>query len=1186
MPYSEAQRAAIQTLDRNLLVVAGAGSGKTFVLVERFLYLLEQRPEWPLNALVAITFTQKAAGEMRNRVRRELERRANQPDLEMETRDLWLRHLAAMDSARIGTIHALCASILRANAAEAGIDPDFTVLDEVGAAILLESAVDSALGGLVRAADPAIALYDEYDARTIRSALMRAAPASVELPALPDDVLAFWQTAWTESAGLQLRRLRDDADFWAALAYQPQAGIPDGDKLANGWRDALDCGEILRTSDDLHACLNALTRIKALKINVGSKNAWGGQETLKAVKDCITLLRDRAEAVLALVGSPPGEVDQAAAALIPHWHRLIEAVKRTYADAKAAQSALDFDDLEARTRDLLTTYPSVRARYWGAEFKHLLVDEFQDTNARQWEIVNALADLDEGGRVFLVGDPKQSIYAFRGADVSVFEQVRADFRARPNAREIIMAESFRTHQRLIDGFNAWFAHVLRRETHSPVAPYQVNYDPLSASRTLDAEAPCVEWVLVDKGMLKGDADQEPQAARRWEARAVVERLRTIVETERWTVFDRETRQHRPIRYGDIALLFQAMTHAPLYEEALKAAGVRYVTVAGRGYYERQEVWDVLNLLRALYNPLDDLSLAAALRSPMFALSDEGLLALRLLDERAEKIPLWNALERAAADSGLLPGDDAAFAQYAWACLNELRQRVGRVSLAELLRAALDLTGYLAMLTGLPDGARRRGNVEKLIDKAAQSGSISLGAFALYLTDLSESETREGEAVLDAEGAVQLMTVHKSKGLEFPLVVLVDSSHRPRGADHTPVLIDPLVGMACKLSESAGDPESPDFEARAKPFAYRYSDKLRGMREEAERRRLLYVAVTRAQDYLIISGGYSAHKTEGIKAEGVLNWLFQAADLRQQAWEHEARIQAAWGTYRLHLPPQPNDDVAVRDAPFVDWNGLHSDEPISLAPVTPPLLADILRESDAPVRSLTATQIADLGAAFEALPNNQRPVFAERWRRAVLHNAPLHIERISDRSDRALRRRVGEIVHQLLCVRSPDDDPQSLKALIASYAWEYGIVDPTEREIVIKDSLAQFRRTAASDIHRWIAGAQQLYREVPFVFGTEKRVIHGVIDMLMQRDDGEWVIVDYKTSWIDRSPSAAQFIVHATRFTLQVGVYAAAVNELIGVVPRTFIHYIRYNYTVEIPEKQWRGVLDKLERYIGDLMGIG
>ena len=315
-----------------------------------------------------------------------------------------------------------------------------------------------------------------------------------------------------------------------------------------------------------------------------------------------------------------------------------------YRADKTERAALDFDDLEALTCDLLQD-DAVRDRYLGAEFRHVLVDEFQDTNAAQWAIIQRLADPAVPGCLFVVGDPKQSIYGFRGADVSVFEQVRGVIAAQGVAVDLDC--SFRSHRALVECQNALFERLLVRNAESPVSEYEVAFGGgMVAQRdAAPCDAPVIELVLIDKKRLTDD--EQDQAARRAEAREIARRLKQIVEVERRPIYDKQATLIRAIDYGDVALLLQALTHVTLYEEAFKAEGIPYLTIAGKGYFDRQEVWDLLNLLAALYNPADNLALAAALRSPLFSLSDDALLRLRRLrDASGGLIPLWDALDNA------------------------------------------------------------------------------------------------------------------------------------------------------------------------------------------------------------------------------------------------------------------------------------------------------------------------------------------------------------------------------------------------------------------------------------------------------------------------------------------------------------------------------------------------------------
>ncbi len=1109
MNFTDEQQQAIYTLNRDVIVFAGAGSGKTRVLVERYLALLDAHPDWPLGALVAITFTRKAAEEMRDRVRRELETRAPE-------------RLAQIDTMRIDTIHGMCAALLRANAAEAGIDPAFTVLDEVEAAILRDDVIEAVLTDLVAENDPALELVVEYDLLNLRAVL-----AGPMLPtALPDDLLAYWRSLWEDSmqAGREsFLRLVDEVG-----TSQP----PAEDKLGTHWQNCLDALNLL-ADGDAPTCLEALKVFAEVKLNVGSKSRWGSAEALAEAKSQLKLLREAAGDIIKTVGEPPSELDARAAELLQWWAALIERMETAYRAAKASNGWLDFDDLETHTRDLLRQYPHVAERYRGREFQHLLVDEFQDTNAVQWDIVRALAD-----SLFVVGDPKQSIYAFRGADVSVFNRVRRDIED-DGGVAVPLSQSFRTHAPLVGCFNRLFDTLLMRDDLSPVADFQVTLGkPMTAYRQDPPDTTAaLELILIDR--YDGDERINAEDRRHWEAYEIGLRLRQMVEGGQ-QVFDRETNMTRPIQYGDVAMLFQSLNPVEIYEDALKTLGIPYVTVAGRGYYNRQEVWDVLNLLSAVHNRADDLALAAALRSPLFSLSDDALLALRLTrDSEDNPATLWNALDQA---SDLLPADEVGRVRFARDTLYELQAMAGRVTISDLLRRALALTGYLAVLTGLPDGARRRGNVEKLLEKAETTGKVTLGAFSAYLREMSAREIREGEAPVETSGAVTLMSVHASKGLEYPLVVLTDASWERSNRGGLPLVHDPLVGLACRVY---------DGESLADTVAYRLARDLAGQRDAAERLRLLYVAMTRAQDRVIIAG-QAQMDDNGWTSRG---WLGQLLDAMQP--DGAAEFPYADVTVRLHAPQQrPDRQTPVPEA--VDREYAPTDpptEPVLLQPLPLPL--------DGAVYHLAASQIADLGG-MELADNEDERLF--HWKR-FLHDAPAQVEPVSDQHKTVTARSIGEIVHEALRYWRLSESGED--AMLRSYAWRHGITDSGQLDEAVRRSAGLLRRFRQSPMFRRIDTAVQVYRELPFIYSVDGYIIHGIIDVLFQEPDGHWVLVDYKTSAV----SGQEFERHSRRYHLQVGIYAeAAAAQLEGVVPEVNIHYIRYTQTVTVSESQWRAAL--------------
>lgn len=1164
------QRDAVEIHDQNLVVVAGAGSGKTRVLVERYVRLLEVNRDWSLTSLVAITFTRKAAGEMRDRVRQRLEEKLHTATDGIGSR--WAELLANMDSARITTIHSLCADILRANAAVAALDPGFDVLDETQAIVLLENVLDEALESLAQSKHESVVLFEHYDGYVIRDALRGV--ISADFRPLPDGLMAIWQEEWQEHSAIQLEAMLSDGAFADALTVAMRLSWPRGDKLSEVWDVCQQPLAVLRGGAGVDGRLNALADlISAINLRGGTAANWGDKAYVEEARDVLRTVREVGKEWLSLIGAPPDEHDALAAQLLPHWEALIHFVREVYSRAKASQNALDFDDLERLTHDLLNTSPhkeQVRARYAG-EFRHFLVDEFQDTNHRQWEIIQALASPQHGGRLFVVGDPKQSIYGFRGADVSVFNAVRrqlTDPHMPSPGREIPLAESFRTHRPLVEAFNALFGRILTQDPNSPVKGYEIAYErPMEARRQPPGTDPALRLLLLGAYADKLSAED----ARRWEAYELAQYVRQTVEAGTLPVYDREAKIVRPIAYRDFALLFRAMTQVNLYEDAFKAAGVPYITIAGRGYYSRQEVWDLLNLLAALHNPLDNLALASIMRSPLFNLSDDALLALRLLvDGAGERLPLWYAMQQAAGSAGVVPVDEQPLLQFAVTILQDLLGLARRVTISELLREALDMTGYLAVLSGLPDGDRRRGNVEKLVEKAQTSGYVTLSSFTQYLRDMSEREVREGEALLDAGDAVTLMTVHVSKGLEFPHVILVDTSSIASRPDTLPVMVDPQYGLVCRVVDHGEG-------GLVSTFAYRSAKRLAQLRETAERRRLLYVAATRAQDYLLVSGNISGKNTE----KGWLGWLLEALDLELSGLDGENRLehQYAWGQLLLMLPSQAPPMQFITDAPAIDDTDVDTLE----KPIMPPLLGKVRVDRRQFARHLTATQIADLGSP--------EPYHQRRFQQRVLRDpaGDLTLPPATDQVERPTGKQLGEIVHEALRwwgVAELDPDHPDFLVAVENYAWEQGVSNEDARRNAVRISQTWLRRIQESDVFGWMQHAVKTFRELPFVYRNDQRIIHGVIDTLFQREDGTWVIVDYKTSFVAGYAAGLDDLLarHAERYHLQVGVYAAAVRELLrGTMPETYIHYIRYQRTVQVHPAQWQSALDQLENQIGKLI---
>jgi ATP-dependent helicase/nuclease subunit A len=871
MQWTESQREAIETRNRRVIVTAGAGSGKTRVLVERFLKLLEENPSWRVSDIVAVTFTEKAAREMVSRIRREIRSRISQSGSQQE-RETWRAHRNALDSARIGTIHALCASILRAHPAEARLDPAFEVMEEMEVARLIRQAIEEAIDEAARESNQPtfssrlnpIEMFAYISPRDAQSALTtliaqgeraRRAIERVENKS-PDEIIALWQQtldhlraaaarsviesdSWTADAETIVRLAAlDCSDKREQCRAQVAALLVRISSIANESPEGIASDSQEGIADDLpegDRIARALLEIESsIDLRGGSKKKWPSEDAFSAVKLALSRMREsvRSERLFAL---ELNAADKAAAIVAAGLSELYKRSRERFTALKRERAAVDFNDLEELTETMLAAHAEVAERYADARnglIRALMVDEFQDTAPIQKNILWMIAPRTD--EVFIIGDAKQSIYRFRGADVTVFHDTRRELKLN-GGRETLMDACFRAHDRLVGFVNHLFPSIFTCESR-----YDTPYEAMSASRQAAHSSPAVEIHVIADSKESGNKLNVAQL-RQAEAQFIARRIRQIVERGEIPVCEKED-QTRGAEYGDFALLFQASTSFDIYEQALADASIPYVTIAGRGFYDRQEITDITSLLAFLVSSNDSLRLAAALRSPLFALSDETLLRLRLGRER---VTLWKSLLDESVEHAESEREAVRFARET---LKRLKAIAGRVSAAETITAALAETGYLATLASLPHGERRMANVEKFIEQARALTGLTLAELVERTADLKFREAREGEATIEEAGAVRIMTIHKSKGLEFPIVWIADATYAG-GRDRSIIAAHADHGVA--ISVSADRIETDDERMRAASF-----EMLRRIEERmdaAEKKRLLYVAATRAREHLLISG---------------------------------------------------------------------------------------------------------------------------------------------------------------------------------------------------------------------------------------------------------------------------------------------------------------------------------------------
>jgi ATP-dependent helicase/nuclease subunit A len=1048
--FTAEQSEAVRRREGSLLLEANAGSGKTSVLVERFVRSVLEDGVRPARIL-AITFTERAAGELRARVRQrfvELGRR----DEARETEAAW-----------VSTIHGFCTRVLRAHAVAAGLDPAFTVFDEAAARPLRDGAWEEALARLLDGghAAAALELVAAYDADRLRTAITMAhdalRSAGHTRPSLP------------RPQGLADPHVLRAPLEAARAAAAVELHLAGAGKTVSTARERLKrCADLLAATPpgELAPELGALT----IGMNANALKTPPCDAYRAALKAYTCACRDaRAAAAVALLDELLGNYSDA------------------YADAKRARAALDFDDLELHARDLLTDAPALRNSYV-ERFDRVMVDELQDSNPLQLDLFRAL-DRDD---LFFVGDELQSIYGFRHADVDVFRALRARFAAED--RVATLATNFRSHGAILATINAAFAP---RMGDSFVALRE-------GRETAPPSAPLVELFVTDQaGWEDVDLGAERPGTKAWrqaEARLLAQRVRELVHSG----------VHRP---EEIVVLLRALGDLPVYERALEDQGLLTMSVGGRGYWGRQVVRDLCAWLAALANPRDEIALYGVLASPLVGLSSD---ALAHVAAAGGKGSAWHAISNdGELRERLTPDDRERLDVFATRFAAE-RVLAPRLALDELLRRVVDATGYDLHVLSLAGGERRLANVHKLLRLAAaferDRGRDVRGLADLATAEL-EAEARETDAPVELGDvkAVRLMSIHAAKGLEFPVVCVVDlGRRRPGDGDEDLLVAEGAIGL--RLVGLDGSSE--------KALAY---ERLRARardRAAGEEERIMYVALTRAQERLIVSGGVA-----------VDSWPQEGPSSPPLAWLGPALLGG-------DLRALPGDDEPLQDIEVGDggWVRVALNRPAtvgrvlrtqSLAPAgaslpiaTPPAPRPPEPEpagGPAPVRALSYSRLAawkQCGYRYylqRVLGLPDEPVAQQEGEAA---GAPAIDARTR-----------GSLVHAVL-----EHDDADLAQIAAQRGLELG--DEEHPDVLrLADAFA------ASPLARRIARARTVHREHGFTVALGDTLLTGIVDVLAHERGGAQLVVDYKTDGLETGTDLAAYV--EQRYGIQQRVYALA-----------------------------------------------
>ncbi len=1120
--WTPQQTAAITARGVSVALSAGAGCGKTFVLTQRFLAHLEPGPDQAeLRSLAAITFTDRAAREMRDRIRSACQQRLEQcADGDVEH---WLGILRGLDAARISTIHSFCTGLLRTHAVEAQLDPRFAVLEPALADTLREEAAKTTLHRLLIAEDP------DAEAYVLRFGLERTQELLASLVAqrfrvdwsqphdpTTEELAQRWLTAWsTETVPKLAKKVREAACVPAVLELLSQH-VPTHAAMRER---CLTVVERLSPATEWTDPLAELTVLReAAKVQGGGgKSAWASEEIYDAVSGHFKDLRAQIDKVIEKLDIDPEDVTLAAE-LACQGLRLTRQAVAEYEARKKTASALDFDDLLLRARDVLRDHPSVRERL-GAGLRLLMVDEFQDTDPVQAEIVRMLCGAAlTRGKLFLVGDVKQSIYRFRRADPTVFVELRKEI---PTAGQLSLTTNFRSQPEILRFVNFVFYRKFQPH-YEPLVPF----DPVQLS-----PKPTIEFLFADRdaeNARTGDTEEEPDdeddpnaaQLRAREADWMARRLANMLAdpTPRIRTKDPTTGRTtlRRVEPGDIVILFRALTHVSVYENALRDYGLNYYLVGGKTFYSQQEVFDLLNLCRCLDDPDDVVALIGVLRSPFFGFNDDTLQTLRPDDGN-----WWNRLQTPPAAN--LPAAQLERVRFAGETLAWLRNQKDRLPITELLHAALERTGYDAALLAEFLGRRKVANLRKLIDQAAtfdRAETFTLRDFVhrLQTSVLAETDEEFATTLPESGEVIRLMSVHQSKGLEFPVVVVADINRYGKAPGNAAYLHSDW-GALVRIPKEFGE-ERPHLGLQMLTIEEQDADL-------DETLRLFYVALTRAADHLILSAGTDLERTP---KSPWMRLLAEQFHLDTGLPRHDAIL----GSYGSADGPQSIPDVTAHKAPPKAERVSHQRDTIPLTEIYPnytqavplpwPESARTILPDDTAPRWWNVSQL-------EALAEIMYPTEAKPWTRQRGNNEP-----VIAASD------LGTLVHAVL-ERCDFARPESWPDEIAPAARRARMMLTPE----MHDAAAQLlENLEASGVMREISTATTILREVEFVYpftrssnGEVCNIITGTCDLIYRTAAGEWKLIDFKTGLFDPKSSDAAL---ATPYRWQLALYAWAFRD--------------------------------------------
>lgn len=1216
--WTDDQWKAIAAEGNNILVAAAAGSGKTAVLVERMIRKVADTDNpIDIDRLLVVTFTNAAAAEMRHRIGEAIEKKLNADPRSLHLR----RQLSLLHRANISTLHSFCMNVIRKYYYEVDIDPNFRILDDTEGQLIREEVIDDLFEEEYGKEENQtfFDLVDQYSGdrsddklRSLVLHLFNFSRSNPQPMTWLNEIVASYklehvetidELAWTEEAMNHVRKQLSQAmemiERGLLLTKEPEGPFKYADTLeeelgqvsnlasATTWQEMFDRFQLVHFGR-----IPSITKKDQVDASLKEKAKTWRDQAKDAVNECKSaFFQLEPAAVLADL--------QYMGPTIAKLTSLVNQFSERYMHEKREKGVLDFSDLEHLCLQVLTDqdktkedslFPSKAAEKFANYFSELLVDEYQDTNLVQETIINLLSN---GKNLFMVGDVKQSIYRFRLAEPTLFMEKYKQFQldGSGSGMRIDLSKNFRSRAEILDGTNFIFRQTMDEEVgeiaYNDAAELKLGNEGYPEQSDLEAKL-----ILINKGdpLTNNEQDEDDVAevesfeeeleTSQLEARAMIAEMKQLIQSK-YPIFDKDLKQTRPITYRDMVILMRSMPWAETILDECKKAGIPVYAELSTGYFEAIEVRVMMSVLKIVDNPYQDIPLASVLRSPIMNLTEVELAEIRLFAKGAS---FYEALTVAATDVNT----DASLKNRCRSFIEQLsiwRKRARSGSLSELIWQLYQDTGFYDYVGGMPGGKQRQANLRALYDRSRSYESTSFRGLFRFLRFVERMQERGDDlgtarALGEQEDVVRLMTIHKSKGLEFPVVFMAGMNKMFNRQDiRGDYFLHKELGMGSKRIDPHMRLSYPTIPQQVIKERIKHESL-------AEEMRVLYVGLTRAKEKLFLTGTIKdTEKSLEKWSESVnqLGWLLPNVN-REKAGSFLDWIAPAIFRHRSAFPLLTQFDV---DVSMVDESVSNDPSAWKVAIVE----KDALQEEETVLAS-TDNEIDGHLRALEPIPiestTKDEVISQLQWsydfKDATVHRAKQSVsdlkrEMQDEYSDNIMATgfqskyadrpkfmqkksfrsaEIGTLMHAMMqhISLSVVADKASVQGerdkLVAKE-----LITAEEAEQINLDQVVQFLQ---SDIGKQMKQATVLEREIPFSYHVpaskayatwqqkedESVFVQGVVDAVFRNAKGKLVLVDYKTDAVSArfTDESADKIKHyfKEQYHYQIQLYQQALSD--------------------------------------------